>query len=168
VSSLRDERFASRQPTGGGGTLLNPGGTAMKKRAGHDPERTERQGMSSEASGVDAAETMASTGDEEGAFREIASGTATGLGIDRGESIGTGGLAADEDRDDVEEGDPSRIGWEPFYEADRTSERFDLEGRHFGWRTGADLDERGAGFQPAGPDEEGKKKSRKRKATKKK
>ncbi len=120
----------------------------MRKRTEHDPEATERQGMSSEASGVDDAETMASTGDEEGAFQRIASGTATGLGIDRGESVGTGGLAADEDRDDVEEGDPSRLGWEPFYEADRTSERFEMDGKRFGWRTGADLDPTDAGFQP--------------------
>ena len=121
----------------------------MKKpRTEHDPERTEQQGMSSEGSGVDDAETMASTGDEEGAFQKIASGTATGLGIDRGESVGTGGLAADEDRDDVEEGDSSRIGWEAFYEADRTSERYEMDGKRFGWRTGADLDAKGEGFQP--------------------
>ncbi len=118
------------------------------KRTDHDPERTERQGMSSEASGVDDAETMASTGDEEGAFQQIASGTATGLGIDRGEAVGTGGLADDEDRDDVEEGDSSRIGWEPFHDADRTSERFDLEGKRFGWRTGADIEPNDGGFQP--------------------
>ncbi len=119
-----------------------------KPRAEHDPERTERQGMSSEGSGVDDAETMASTGDEEGAFQRIASGTATGLGIDRGESVGTGGLAADEDRDDVEQGDPSRLGWEPFYDADRTSERYEMDRKRFGWRTGADLGPRDDGFQP--------------------
>jgi hypothetical protein len=123
----------------------------MKKRsAEHDPEQTERLGMSSEASGVDDGETMASTGDEEGAFQQIVSGTATGLGIDRAETVGTGGLASDEDRDDVEEGDPSRLGWEPFADADRSVERFDLDGKHLGWRTGADLDEKNTGFQPGG------------------
>jgi hypothetical protein len=135
----------------------------MKKRgAEHDPERTERQGMSSEAFGVDEGETMASTGDEDGAFQKIVSGTATGLGIDRAETVGTGGLAADEDRDDVEEGDPSRLGWEPFSDADRSSERFDLDGKHFGWRTGADLDARAGGFQPGDTDENEKKKKRKK------
>jgi len=61
--------------------------------------------MSPEGAAVDEGETMASTGDQEGAFQDIASGTATGLGIDRGEEIGTGGLVADDDRDEVAEGD---------------------------------------------------------------
>ena len=45
-----------------------------KRREEHDPEATMREGMSTEASGVDAAETMASTGNEERAFEEIAAG----------------------------------------------------------------------------------------------
>ncbi len=55
----------------------------------HDPERTVRRGMTAEAVAEDEAETMASTGDSEGTFSQIVTGTATGLGIDRGESIGT-------------------------------------------------------------------------------
>ena len=71
----------------------------------HDPEDMVREGMSSEASAVDAAETMASTGDEESAFEQVAAGAATGLGLDRAETLGTGGLASGEDRDEIEEGD---------------------------------------------------------------
>ena len=71
----------------------------------HDSEDTSRRGMSSDATAADEAETMASTGDSESAFQEIAAGTATGWGIDRGESVGTGGLAAGEDLDEVAEGD---------------------------------------------------------------
>lgn len=61
--------------------------------------------MSEEAIDVDEAETMASSGDASNSFQEIASGSATGLGIDRAESTGTGGLAAGEDTDEVAEGD---------------------------------------------------------------
>ena len=64
----------------------------------HDTEDTTRRGMSSEAAAADDAETMASTGDSDNSFQDVVAGTATGLGIDRGESIGTGGLAAGEDR----------------------------------------------------------------------
>jgi hypothetical protein len=54
----------------------------------HDSEDVSRRGMSSDAVAADQAETMASTGDSENAFQEIAAGTATGWGIDRGESGG--------------------------------------------------------------------------------
>jgi hypothetical protein len=52
-------------------------------RLDHDPEDLVEEGMSEEAADVDRAETLASTGDADGSFREIASGTATGLGLDR-------------------------------------------------------------------------------------
>ena len=115
----------------------------------HDPEAIVREGMSTEASGVDAGETMASTGDEESAFQQIAAGTATGLGIDRAESMGTGGLASGEDRDEIAEGDSWRQGLrrEPFGTPDPSVERFDLEGNRLGWETGADLDPRDRGLK---------------------
>jgi len=56
------------------------------KRLTHDAEETMRKGMSEEAREVDEAETLASTGDLESSFREIASGTATGIGLDREET----------------------------------------------------------------------------------
>lgn len=130
-----------------------------RRKKPHDPESTMRAGMSTEASGVDAGETMASTGDEERAFEEIAAGTATGLGIDRGEAIGTGGLASGEDRDEVAEGDYWRQGVEqenyfqkglrqdPATDDDQSAERFDLEGKELGWEKGADLDARKAGLE---------------------
>jgi len=71
----------------------------------HDPETTIQRGMTTEAADVDEAETMASTGNAAGSFQEIASGTATGVGLDREERVGTGGLAAGEDSDAVEAGD---------------------------------------------------------------
>ncbi len=110
----------------------------------HDPETTARKGMSAEAAAVDDGETMASTGDEEGAFQQIASGTATGLGLDRGENIGTGGLASDEDRDDVAEGDYLRqlLRSDPFAAPERSAEHIDGEHGRLGWETGADLDPR--------------------------
>ena len=40
-------------------------------------------GLSTEAAEVDRAETLASTGDADGSFREIVSGSATGAGVDR-------------------------------------------------------------------------------------
>jgi hypothetical protein len=61
--------------------------------------------MTKEAAEVDDAETMASTGNASASFQEIASGTATGRGLDREETVGTGGLAAGEDADPVAEGD---------------------------------------------------------------
>lgn len=130
-----------------------------KNRDEHDPESTMRAGMSTEASGVDAGETMASTGDEERAFEEIAAGTATGLGIDRGEATGTGGLASGEDRDEVAEGDYWRQGLEEpdYWEQgmrkssstvdDQSAERFDLDGKELGWEKGADLDARKMGLE---------------------
>lgn len=132
---------------------------ARRREEEHDPESTMREGMSTEASGVDSGETMASTGDEERAFEEIAAGTATGLGIDRGEAVGTGGLAAGEDRDEVAEGDYWRQGveegdyWEqglrknPPTADDQSAARFDLEGKQLGWEKGADLDARKAGLE---------------------
>ena len=74
--------------------------------------------MSSAATAADEAETMASNGDSESAFQEIAAGTATGWGIDRGESVGTGGLAAGEDLDEVAEGDYWRQNFRaaPYYQ----------------------------------------------------
>ena len=54
-------------------------------RMDHDPEDLVEEGMSAEAAEVDRAETLASTGDAEGSFQEIASGSATGVGIDREE-----------------------------------------------------------------------------------
>lgn len=112
----------------------------------HDPEATQRRGMSTEGKEVDDAETMASTGDESNAFQQIASGTATGLGVDRGESVGTGGFAADEDLDSVAEGDWSRQWFqrEPFEPREKPADHYALaEHAHhrFGWETGADLDE---------------------------
>jgi hypothetical protein len=105
--------------------------------------------MSREGSVVDEEETMASTGDQEGAFQQIASGTATGLGIDRGEDVGTGGLASDEDRDEVAEGDSWRQGLrrDPFAAPDRSAEHLDEEHRRLGWQTGADLDPRDQGLE---------------------
>jgi hypothetical protein len=110
----------------------------------HDPENTAREGMSREGSTVDEGETMASTGDQEGAFQEVASGTATGLGIDRGEEIGTGGLASDEDRDEVAEGDYWRqlLRSDPYAAPERSAEHIDEEHGRLGWQTGADLDPR--------------------------
>jgi len=52
-------------------------------RMDHDPEDLVEEGMSSEAAEVDRAESLASTGDADGSFREIASGSATGTGVDR-------------------------------------------------------------------------------------
>ena len=130
-----------------------------KRRNERDPESTMRAGMSTEASGVDASETMASTGNEERAFEEIAAGTVTGLGIDRGEATGTGGLASGEDRDEVAEGDYWRQGvkegdyWDqglrqnPVITDDQSAERFDVEGKELGWEKGPDLDARKMGLE---------------------
>jgi hypothetical protein len=52
-------------------------------RMDHDPEDLVEEGMSSEAVAVDRAESLASTGDADGSFQEIASGSATGTGVDR-------------------------------------------------------------------------------------
>jgi hypothetical protein len=117
----------------------------------HDPEDTLEMGMSSEAEEVDEAETMASTGDAEGSFREIVTGSATGLGIDRGESIGTGGLSAGEDLDEVAEGDYWRQNFErrPFEQPGRPAERFE-PGERLGWVSAAGLDPQDRGTRERG------------------
>ncbi len=114
--------------------------TARRRPAAHDPEQTVRRGMTAEAAAEDEAETMASTGDSEGTFSQIVTGTATGLGIDRGESIGTGGLAAGEDLDEVAEGDYWRQNFErrPYYQAGRPYEYYE-PGYRFGWRSAIGL-----------------------------
>ncbi len=102
----------------------------------HDTEDTSRRGMSSDATAADEAETMASTGDSENAFQEIAAGTATGWGIDRGESAGTGGLAAGEDLDEVAEGDYWRQNFRrrPYYESGTPYEHYE-PGYRYGWQS---------------------------------
>jgi len=112
----------------------------------HDPEETTRRGMSSEGVAEDEAETMASTGDSSNSFQEIASGTATGLGVDRGESVGTGGLAAGEDLDEVAEGDYWRQNFErnPYREAGHPYDQY-TPGERLGWQAGAGLDPREEG-----------------------
>ena len=134
----------------------------VSRRGEHDPEATERRGMSTEGKEVEDAETMASTGDESNAFQEIAAGTATGLGVDRGESVGTGGYAADEDLEPVSEGDWSRQWFkrEPFEPREKPADQYDLteQGHRYGWQTGADLDEGDLDFfeedRPEGQEEE--------------
>jgi hypothetical protein len=119
---------------------LDRGEPPRRTPAPHDSEETLRRGMSTEAAAEDEAETMASTGDSLNSFVEIASGTATGLGIDRGESVGTGGLAAGEDLDEVAEGDYWRQNFErrPYYEPGRSYEHYE-PGYRFGWQSAAGL-----------------------------
>src|SRR5437870_9564398 len=114
----------------------------------HDPEDTVRRGMATEGVAGDESETMASAGDSEGSFREIVTGTATGLGIDRGEAIGTGGLAAGEDLDEVAEGDYWRQNFErrPYREASHPYDQYE-PGERPGRLSGAGLERRGAGLQ---------------------
>jgi len=124
---------------------------ADKTRRGkrrHDPEETLRRGMASEAVAEDDAETMASTGNSDGSFREIVTGTATGLGIDRGESVGTGGLAAGEDLDEVAEGDYWRQSFErrPYYQPGRPYEHYE-PGFRLGWEAAAGLDDEATEFE---------------------
>lgn len=109
----------------------------------HDPEAALREGMSPEASGVDAGETMASTGNEDASFVDVASGAATGLGLDRGESVGTGGLAAGEDSDAVQEGES----WleDSSGAPDDAAERYAAEGGPFGWERSAKFQKREPG-----------------------
>jgi hypothetical protein len=113
----------------------------------HDPEKTAQLGMSSEAVAEDEAETMASTGNSSNSFQEIVSGTATGLGVDRGEFIGTGGLAAGEDLDDVAAGDYWRQNFErnPYREPDHPYDRYE-PGERLGWVSAAGLDPREEGM----------------------
>jgi hypothetical protein len=134
---------------------------AKKRRKPHDPEKTAQLGMSSEAAAEDEAETMASTGDSAGSFQEIASGTAIGLGVDRGEAIGTGGLAAGEDLDEVAAGDDWRqnFEWRPYREPERPYDRYE-PGERLGWVSAAGLDPREEGFpeidEPILPEDEEK------------
>jgi hypothetical protein len=112
-----------------------------------------RDGMSTEAAAVDAGETMASTGDSDSMFREVASGTATGLGVDRGEAVGVGGLAAGEDLDPVAEGDYWREAFasRPYYDASRSYEDYE-PGYRLGWETAADPENAGTAFEEVEPD----------------
>ena len=125
----------------------------------HDPEKTSQLGMSSEAVAEDEAETMASTGNSANSFQEVASGTATGLGVDRGEAIGTGGLAAGEDLDEVAAGDYWRQNFErnPYREPERPYDRYE-PGERLGWVSAAGLDPREEGMEeidkPILPEEE--------------
>lgn len=115
------------------GTVRSRGGRE------HDSEDVSRRGMSSDAAAADEAETMASTGDSENAFQEIAAGTATGWGIDRGESAGTGGLAAGEDLDEVAEGDYWRQNFRrrPYYQPGTPYEHYE-PGFRYGWQSAID------------------------------
>jgi len=102
---------------------------------------------------------MASTGNSANSFQEIASGTATGLGVDRGESIGTGGLAAGEDLDEVAAGDYWRQNFErnPYREPEHPYDRYE-PGERLGWVSAAGLDPREEGMEevdkPILPEEE--------------
>jgi hypothetical protein len=116
----------------------------------HDSEDTSRRGMSSDATAADEAETMASMGDSENAFQEIAAGTATGWGIDRGESAGTGGLAAGEDLDEVAEGDYWRQNFRrrPYYEPGTPYEHYE-PGFRYGWQSAIGEEFAGRDFEDA-------------------
>ena len=113
-----------------------------------DSEKSAGEGWAEEATAVDEAETMASTGDSSNSFVEIASGTATGVGIDRGITTGTGGLAAGEDLDPVAEGDYWRENFvrRPYYQAERPFEHYE-PGYRLGWEAAADLQFEGLGFE---------------------
>jgi len=115
-------------------------------RRQHDSEDTSRRGMSSDATAADEAETMASTGDSENAFQEIAAGTATGWGIDRGESAG--GLAAGEDLDEVAEGDYWRQNFRrrPYYEPGTPYEHYE-PGYRYGWESSLGTEYEGHEFE---------------------
>lgn len=115
--------------------------------ASHDSETTSRRGMSSEATAADEAETMASTGDSDNSFQYIAAGTATGLGIDRGESIGTGGLSAGEDLDEVAEGDYWRQNFRrrPYFQPGTPYEHYE-PGFRYGWQSALSDDHAGREF----------------------
>lgn len=116
----------------------------------HDSEDVSRRGMSTDAAAADQAETMASTGDSENAFQEIAAGTATGWGIDRGESVGTGGLAAGEDLDEVAEGDYWRQNFRrrPYYQPGTPYEHYE-PGFRYGWQRAIDEQYAGLDFGDA-------------------
>jgi len=111
-----------------------------------------RDGMSTEATAVDRGETMASTGDSDSMFHDVASGTATGLGIDRGSATGVGGLAAGEDIDLVAEGDYWREEFKnrPYYQAGTSYEDYE-PGYRLGWEAAADLDHEDLSFEEVEP-----------------
>ncbi len=112
-----------------------------------------RDGMSTEASAVDAGETMASTGDSDSMFHDVASGTATGLGVDRGGATGVGGLAAGEDLDPVAEGDYWREQFtgRPYFDASASYEDYE-PGYRLGWEAAADPANAGTAFEEVEPD----------------
>lgn len=120
-----------------------------------------REGMSSAATAVDVEETMASTGDSDSSFQQVASGTATGFGVDRGLATGVGGLAEGEDLDPVAEGDYWRENFRerPYYEAGTPYEDYE-PGYRFGWETAADPASAGLSFEELEPDLERKWKTR--------
>lgn len=71
------------------------------RRMDHDAEETVREGMSVEGEEVDQAETLASTGDLASSFQEIASGSATGIGLDRNEFTTGAASIPDVDRTEL-------------------------------------------------------------------
>ncbi len=80
-------------------------------RLDHDAETVVRQGMSPEGTEVDEAETLASTGDADGSFQEIASGSATGVGIDREEFTGSAAIRDDGLPSEDENGNDGDDSW---------------------------------------------------------
>ena len=132
---------------------LNDPDHGTKTRHSDRPEFDEldkaaEKGWAGEAVAVDEAETMASTGDSANSFVEVASGTATGFGIDRGITTGTGGLAAGEDLDPVAEGDYWRENFmtRPYYKAGMPYESYE-PGYRLGWEAAADLQFEGREFE---------------------
>jgi hypothetical protein len=113
-----------------------------------DSDKEAEEGWAGAAVAVDEAETMASTGDAANSFVEIASGTATGMGIDRGITTGTGGLAAGEDLDPVAEGDYWRENFvtRPYYQAGMPYEWYE-PGYRLGWEAATDLQFAGREFE---------------------
>ena len=93
----------------------------------HDSEDVSRRGMSSDAAAADEAETMASTGDSENAFREIAAG---------------------EDLDEVAEGDYWRQNFRrrPYYQAGTPYEHYE-PGFRYGWQSAIDEQYSGRDFR---------------------
>ena len=134
---------------------VDPAGGSQTRRSDRpefdDSEETARLGMSAEGAAADEAESMASTGDSEGTFIEIAAGTATGYGLDRGASMGTGGLAAGEDLDPVAEGDYWRENFRrrPYYEAGKPYEHYE-PGYQLGWESAGEFE--GLSFDQVEPE----------------
>jgi hypothetical protein len=136
--------------------------TRRSDRAEFDAsEDSLREGMSSEAAAINFEETMASTGDSDSSFQQVASGTATGLGVDRGIATGVGGLSEGEDLDPVAEGDYWRESFRetPYYEAGAPYEDYE-PGYRFGWETAADPANSGLSFEELEPELERKWKAR--------